>query len=80
MRSFDAVRPQVLDEGKGIPTQLRLSITRTGVGRVGVGLRGMRERVRQFEGSLEVQSNAMGTTIIATLPYPHFDNLEMCQS
>jgi PAS domain S-box-containing protein len=67
-RSFDGVRLEVQDEGKGIPTETRLSITGAGVGHVGVGLRGMRERIRQFDGKLEVQSNGVGTTIIATLP------------
>ncbi len=32
----------------------------------GVGIRGMRERVRQFQGELTVESNALGTTISAT--------------
>jgi len=38
-----------------------------GSGRVGVGLRGMRERVRQLGGELEVRSDK-GTTVTAILP------------
>jgi signal transduction histidine kinase len=33
-----------------------------------VGLRGMHERLRQMGGQLDVQSNANGTLILATLP------------
>jgi signal transduction histidine kinase len=35
---------------------------------VGVGIRGMRERVRQANGELAVDSNALGTTITAIFP------------
>ena len=35
---------------------------------VGVGLRGMRERIYQLGGNLNVKSNGDGTTIIATFP------------
>jgi signal transduction histidine kinase len=35
---------------------------------MGVGLRGMRERILQLGGNLSVQSNAGGTTIAATFP------------
>ena len=37
-------------------------------GRSGVGFRGMRERFRQLGGTLEIQSEGRGTTVIATLP------------
>jgi PAS domain S-box-containing protein len=59
-RLVDEVRLEVADQGKGIPAQ-RLS---------GVGLRGMRERVGQFGGQLEIQSIASGTTVIVRLPLP----------
>jgi len=35
---------------------------------VGVGIRGMRERVRQFGGKFEIQSDAKGTTVTAVFP------------
>jgi glucose-6-phosphate-specific signal transduction histidine kinase len=35
----------------------------------GIGLRGMRERVRQLGGNVEVRSNGKGTTVVATLPF-----------
>jgi PAS domain S-box-containing protein len=68
-RSSSEVRLEVQDQGKGIPANMRVSITEAAVGAVGVGLRGMRERVRQLEGNLEVQSG-LGTTITAKLPVP----------
>jgi two-component system NarL family sensor kinase len=57
-RTGDELRVEVEDKGKGMP--LRQS--------AGVGLRGMRERLAQFGGTLEVFSNAAGTTVIARLP------------
>jgi signal transduction histidine kinase len=36
--------------------------------RAGVGFRGMRERLRKLDGTLEIRSDAMGTTVIASLP------------
>lgn len=34
----------------------------------GVGIRGMRERVRQFHGDLVIESNSCGTKVCASLP------------
>jgi two-component system sensor histidine kinase UhpB len=57
---------QVCDEGKGIPFDNRVSML---VGsNHGVGLSGMRERVRELGGTLDIQSNENGTTITALLP------------
>jgi len=64
-RSSTEVRLEVQDEGKGIPAEKRMSVL--GLGRVGVGLRGMRERVRQLGGKLEVRSQR-GTTVTTILP------------
>ena len=64
-RSAGQVRLEVQDKGKGIPPEKQLSVL--GLGRVGVGLRGMRERVRELGGKLEVRSEG-GTTVIAMLP------------
>jgi signal transduction histidine kinase len=38
------------------------------MGRIGVGFGGMRERLRQLGGKLEVESSDNGTLIRATLP------------
>ena len=57
---------QVCDEGRGIPLEYRLSMS-LGTN-LGVGLSGMRERVRELGGTLEVQSDENGTTVTAALP------------
>jgi signal transduction histidine kinase len=56
---------EVKDTGKGIPLdkQLEMSSDRTGV-----GVRGMRERLRQLGGELEIQSDSGGTSVKAMLP------------
>lgn len=70
LRSFNGVRLEVQDRGKGIPAEKQWSIhgNSNHHGATGVGLRGMRERVLQLGGDLTVESNRGGTTIIATFP------------
>jgi PAS domain S-box-containing protein len=62
------VRLEVEDKGKGIPLEKRSAMASTGM--VGVGIRGMRERIRQLGGTLEISSgsNGRGTLIVAQLP------------
>jgi signal transduction histidine kinase len=60
------VRVEVKDEGKGIPLEKQLDLG--SAGKLGVGLRGMRERVAQLGGVLEVRSDENGTVVSATLP------------
>jgi signal transduction histidine kinase len=62
------VRIAVEDEGKGIAPEKQLEIMSTGL--PGVGVRGMRERLRQLGGSLEVKSagEGQGTVVVAHLP------------
>ena len=57
---------EVQDAGKGIPLEKQLELTSSG--RIGVGFRGMRERVRQLGGTLEIRSDDAGTAVTATLP------------
>src|SRR5271170_3593443 len=57
---------QVCDEGKGMPFTNGIPISVTS--KHGVGLSGMRERVREFGGTLEIQSDANGTRVTASLP------------
>jgi PAS domain S-box-containing protein len=64
-REDGRVRLEVRDEGKGIPAD-KLSLVNS-YGTVGVGFRGMRERIRQLGGSLNVESNGHGTFVAATL-------------
>ena len=65
-RMPDEIILEVSDQGRGIDpeTQERFFAGRTS----GVGLRGMRERVRQIGGALQIQSTAGGTTVLAILP------------
>jgi signal transduction histidine kinase len=58
---------QVSDQGKGIsPSMLEPGSDSSNT--LGVGLRGMVERMHQLEGSMELSSNERGTTVRATLP------------
>ena len=60
------IQVEVQDHGKGIPPE-KLSALKPN-GNLGVGIRGMRERVKQFTGTLEIKSNNHGTHVIARLP------------
>jgi len=60
------VRVEILDEGKGIPIEKRRNFA--GGGAMGVGLRGMRERVAQLGGVMDLRSSDAGTTVSATFP------------
>ena len=61
------VRLEVADNGKGIPEEILATLNSSG-GQLGVGIRGMRERVRQLGGWLRIRSWPSGTAILVTLP------------
>jgi signal transduction histidine kinase len=42
----------------------------------GVGIRGMRERLSQFEGTMKIESDSSGTRVFATIPAPKVVSLE----
>lgn len=64
---------EVKDHGHGIPPHLLGQMQRDGT-QLGVGLAGMRERVRELGGGFEIRSDAQGTTVIAAIPLPaNFD-------
>jgi signal transduction histidine kinase len=58
---------EVRDFGKGIPPRLLDSFQTKGIS-FGVGLAGMRERVRELGGRLEVQAKSPGSLVSAALP------------
>jgi PAS domain S-box-containing protein len=58
---------EVADSGRGVSHETQRKIA-SGES-AGVGLRGMRERIRQLGGTLEIHANDKGTTVIATLPH-----------
>ncbi len=61
----DRIIIEVQDQGKGIPPEKQRELRDPGRG--GVGLVGMRERLRQLGGTLEIKSEGVGTLVIATL-------------
>ena len=56
----------VTDQGRGIPPD-KLTFRQEDA-TIGVGIVGMRERLRQFPGKLEISSDSQGTRIHAIIP------------
>jgi signal transduction histidine kinase len=65
--SEDKVVLRVRDYGKGIPQDVLSHFRRNGA-HGGVGLVGMRERIHELGGQLEMESDSRGTQVVATLP------------
>ncbi len=59
------VRVEVKDDGKGIPEDKLEKLSTN----IGVGIGGMRERVRQFGGDVQISSSRSGTTVEVLLPF-----------
>src|SRR5207302_8148433 len=59
------VRVEIQDQGQGIPNFTSLN---DATFKMGVGIQGMRERVRHLRGKFEIQSGKAGTTVRAILP------------
>ena len=66
-RTAESVSLQIQDEGKGISAEKLAGIQSE---RSGVGITGMRERVRHFRGVMDIQSNGTGMKIAVTFPVP----------
>ena len=65
-RTPQEIQLEVTDQGRGIGTEIQEKFF---AGKsTGVGLRGMRERVRQIGGALKIESNENGTSILVLLP------------
>ena len=62
------VRIEVRDQGKGIAPDKKLELLSAGT--PGVGIRGMRERLRQLGGTMEINSDgdSSGTQVVVRLP------------
>ena len=56
---------EVSDQGRGMASEDGQAGGRS---RLGVGILGMRERMMQLGGALEVRSGGSGTTVLATIP------------
>jgi signal transduction histidine kinase len=63
----DTIVLRVKDYGKGMALDSLRSFQTKGTN-LGVGLTGMRERVRELSGNLDIQSGPSGTLIVITLP------------
>jgi len=69
----------IKDNGKGMPIGIAEG-SESGrhlvdVPTIGIGLAGMRERLRQFGGCLQVGSGSLGTTVHVTVPLPASDEM-----
>jgi signal transduction histidine kinase len=62
---------EVEDAGKGI------SASCDNLNEAGVGFLGMRERLRGLGGTLDIRSNASGVRVMAVIPVPQTDSLEV---
>jgi len=65
-RHDDHVSVEVEDKGRGISPEKQEEMATTGT--PGVGIRGMRERIRQLGGRLEIESSNEGTLVKLQLP------------
>jgi two-component system NarL family sensor kinase len=63
IRDAETVAVEVQDRGRGMPATVTNSNST-----IGVGIQGMRERVRQLGGRFEIKSGEQGTTLLAVLP------------
>jgi two-component system, NarL family, sensor kinase len=64
-RQGDNILVEVQDQGTGMSPDRLSEVQSQGFG---VGIRGMRERVRQFHGELNLDSNSSGTIISVIIP------------
>jgi signal transduction histidine kinase len=67
VRDGAEVRLEVKDWGRGMDAHTLDKVSR-GVSTLGVGICGMRERVRQLGGELQIDSTGRGTTVSVVLP------------
>jgi two-component system, NarL family, sensor kinase len=69
-----ALQLRVSDNGKGLGLLNAAAGTKPALG---VGIPGMQSRIRQFGGTLDVQSGAKGTTVQAVIPLAELENSEI---
>ncbi len=66
-RESNQITLDIRDQGKGMSPARLVEIQS---GRSGVGISGMRERLRQFDGTMDIESDSSGTRVFATIPLP----------
>jgi PAS domain S-box-containing protein len=62
---------EIEDQGKGFDQALLEEGGEDWMGALGVGVRGMHERMRQLKGKLEIMTKERGTLVRATIPQVH---------
>jgi signal transduction histidine kinase len=62
---------EIEDKGKGFDPAVLEQRGEDWMGALGVGVRGMNERMRQLKGKLEIISQERGTLVRATIPISH---------
>ncbi len=67
MNGTDAIL-EIKDQGKGAQAAALEEVGQDWTGALGVGLRGMSERIQQLGGKLDLSSSKEGTTVTATVP------------
>jgi signal transduction histidine kinase len=65
-RTPGEIKLEVQDEGRGVTQEMQAKIASGGG--AGVGLRGMRERLKKLGGTLKIHTDGNGTSVTATLP------------
>jgi PAS domain S-box-containing protein len=73
VRASNQITLDIRDQGKGMSPARLAEIQ---LGRSGVGIGGMRERLRQFEGTMNIESDSSGTRVFTTIPLPKGASLE----
>jgi len=66
-RTENQITLEISDQGRGIPQKLLESLVNQQVF-IGIGIPGMRERMRQLGGCLDIESGGKGTSIKVTAP------------
>lgn len=70
-RHDDLVAVEIEDKGRGIPPEKQEEMATTGT--PGVGVRGMKERIRQLGGTLDIDSSNKGTLVKLQIPFGDAD-------
>ncbi|HYN09018.1 MAG TPA: PAS domain S-box protein [Vicinamibacterales bacterium] len=65
----DRLTLEIHDDGRGMSAALVARVMGAG-GALGVGIVGMRERLKLLGGTLEIESDGQGTTVRAVIPFP----------
>lgn len=71
-RQAEIVILEIRDSGHGIPAEVMNRLEEAGA-ETGVGFAGMRERMNELNGKLEIESDGQGTSVRAIVPLPATD-------